>query len=128
MKNKKIILSLFVLGAIFFGGVALAVTCPSSGSWDSSSGVCIPSGTGLPSPTGSDPLAQVINNVMKWLLRIIGVVGIIAFVISGMQYLLAAGDEKTMEMGKRNMKWSIVGMTVALMGLVIMKFVYEMLS
>lgn len=126
MKNKKIILAL-ILGLSFFAARAMAVTCP-SGSWDSSSGVCIPNNTGLPSPTGSDPLADVIENVMNWLLGVIGVVSIIAFVISGLQYLLAAGDQNAMETGKRNMQWSIVGVVVALIGIIILNFVFDMLG
>lgn len=125
MKSKKIIL--IMLSFIFYGSFALAVTCP-TGSWDGSSGVCIPTATGLPSPGGDDPLAEVIQNVLDWLLIVIGVIAIIAFVISGLQYLMAAGNQNTMELGKRNMQWSIVGVIVALMGLIILNFVYTMLS
>lgn len=127
MGNKKIIIFLIAAVFIFYGGVIMAVTCP-SGSWDNALGVCIPTNTGLPSPTGSDPLAEVIQNVLNWLLVVVGTIAIIAFVISGLQYLLAAGNENIMEMGKRNMQWSIVGVVVALMGLIILNFIYTMLS
>ncbi|MGW8185123.1 MAG: pilin [Candidatus Moraniibacteriota bacterium] len=127
MKNKIIILFLGI-GLFFSASVVLAVTCP-TGSWDNSSGVCIPTGTGLPDPTGPDgPLATVIQNVLNWLLTVVGVIAVIAFVISGLQYLLASGNENVMEMGKRNMQWSIVGVVVALMGIIILNFVYTMLS
>jgi len=126
MKNKKILIFL-IIGLFFFIGNALAVTCPPGG-FDGSSGVCIPTGTDLPDPGGEDPLADVINNVMQWLLRIVGVIAIIAFVISGMQYMLASGDQNMMEMGKRNMMWSIVGVIVALMGMVILIFIQSMLE
>jgi len=127
MKNKKILVFL-IIGLFFFTGNALAVTCPETGSWDSSSGVCIPTDTDLPDPGGDDPLADVINNVMQWLLLVVGVIAIIAFVISGMQYMLASGNQNIMEMGKRNMMWSIVGVIVALMGMVILIFIQSMLS
>jgi hypothetical protein len=127
MKNKIAIFFL-MLGFIFLGGKVLAVTCPSSGSWDSSSGVCIPSSTGLPSPSGDSPLATVINNVMKWLLLVVGSIAIIAFVISGIQYLTSAGDQNAIENAKRNMWWSIVGVVVALVGIIILNFVFTMLG
>jgi len=127
MKNKKVILFL-AIGLFFIVGNVSAVTCPDAGTWDSTSGVCIPAGTGLPDPGGVDPVETVIYNVMDWLLRIIGVIAIIAFVISGMQYMLAAGDQNLMETGKRNMKWSIVGVIVALIGIVILNTVYNLLS
>ncbi len=60
---------------------------------------------------------------MNWLLIILGSLAIIAFIISGIQYLIAAWDEEMMETGKRNMKYSIMGVIVALSGLVIVKAV-----
>lgn len=125
MKNKKIILFL-AIGFMLLAGNVLAVTCP--GGFSESSGVCIPTGTGLPSPSDQDPLAAVIYNVMQWLLRIVGVIAIIAFVISGLQYMLASGDQNMMEMGKRNMQWSIVGVVVALIGVIILNTVMTLLS
>ncbi|KKP57127.1 MAG: hypothetical protein UR51_C0023G0012 [Candidatus Moranbacteria bacterium GW2011_GWF1_34_10] len=116
------------MGSFFIAGNVLAVTCPEAGTWDSTSGVCIPTGTGLPDPGGIDPVETVIYNVMDWMLRIVGVIAIIAFVISGMQYMLAAGDQNMIETAKRNMKWSIVGVIVALIGIVILKTVYTLLD
>jgi len=126
--TKKILFSLILALGIFGVNFVLAVTCPSEGSWDSSSGVCIPTGTGLPSPSSSDPVATVLENVMQWLLAVIGVVGIIAFVISGVQYLMAAGDQNIIETAKRNMKWSIVGIVVALSGLIILNFIFNIMD
>lgn len=127
MKNKKTILFL-IISLFFLVGNVWAVTCPESGSWDSSSGVCIPTDTDLPDTGGEDPVADVINNVMQWLLLVVGFIAVIAFVISGMQYMLASGDQNIMEMGKRNMMWSIVGVVVALIGIVILNTVFTMLS
>ncbi len=79
--------------------------------------VCLPTGTGL----SSIPIALLLRNIMNWLLLIFGSLAIMAFVISGIQYLLAAGDEGRMETGKRNMQFSILGVIIALAGLVIVK-------
>ncbi|MDX9913403.1 MAG: hypothetical protein RBS77_02390 [Candidatus Moranbacteria bacterium] len=129
MINKRYIFIMF-LNVCFFvlPYFVLAVTCPTTGSWDSTSGVCIPSATGLPSPGGTDPATTVISNLMNWLLGIIGIIAIIAFVISGLQYLTAAGNQNAMEAGKRNMQWSIVGVIVALMGYIIIKAVDTLLK
>lgn len=127
MKKTNIALIL-VLGLFLFGGIALAVTCPSEGNWDSSSGVCIPA-TGLPTAGGgADPVSDVIRNVMEWMLRVVGIIAVIAFVISGTQYLLAAGDQNAMETAKRNLKWSIVGVIVALIGIIILNTAWSLLS
>jgi uncharacterized membrane protein YgcG len=121
---NKIILLIFSFSFAFIGNIALAVTCPADGSWDNSSGVCIPTNTGLPNNT----VTPVLQNVMNWLLIVVGTVAIIAFVISGIQYLLSAGDQNAIETAKRNMKWSIVGVVVALMGMVILIFIYDILE
>ena len=78
-------------------------------------GVCFPSQTGL----SSTDVKTIITNILYWLLGIFGVIAIIAFMISGTQYLMSAGNETMVETAKRNMVWSIVGVVVALSGLII---------
>lgn len=79
-------------------------------------GVCFPLNTGLSEMS----VTKIILNLMKWLLYLFGFLAIIAFVISGIQYLSAAGNMNMIETAKRNMTWSIVGVVVALSGLVIL--------
>ena len=72
-------------------------------------------------PTGS--IYLIIQNTLSWLLGILGFIAVIGFVISGIQYLIAAGDESMIEKAKTNMTYSIVGVIVALMGYVIIQAV-----
>ena len=65
---------------------------------------------------------------MWWILALIGMIAIIAFVISGIQYLISAGDEGMIETAKRNMTYSIVGVLVALSGWVIIKAINQFLG
>ena len=60
---------------------------------------------------------------MFWLLSIFGFIAIIAFVVAGIQYLTSAGDPKMAEKGKSNMINSIIGIIIALSGLIIIKAV-----
>ncbi|HAS00240.1 MAG TPA: hypothetical protein DEA43_02960 [Candidatus Moranbacteria bacterium] len=83
-----------------------------------------PSGTGLPS--GS--LINILTSGMNWLLIVVGILGVIGFVIAGILYLTAAGDEGQIDKGKTAMIYSIVGVIVALLGVVIIKAVQGMLS
>lgn len=78
-------------------------------------GVCFPINTGL----SEKPVYDIVKNLLYWILGVFGLLAIIAFVISGVQYLTSAGDEKGVETAKRNMKWSVVGVIVALSGYVI---------
>ena len=82
------------------------------------------SGTQLPS--GS--LYNIIENILKWLLIIFGFIAIIGFVISGIMYLTSAGDEDQQEKAKNQMFWSITGVIVGLVGLVVLYAVHKMLS
>ena len=83
-----------------------------------------PTGTGL--PAGS--IMGIVTSAMNWLLIMVGVLGVIGFVIAGIIYLTAAGDEDQIERGKKTMIYSIVGVIVALIGVVVIQAVKTMLS
>lgn len=67
-------------------------------------------------PTGS--VIGIVAATLSWLLAILGFIAIAGFVISGLMYLTAAGDEGQAEKAKNAMKYSIIGVIVALMGYV----------
>jgi len=79
---------------------------------------------GLPQGT----IYAIIEGLMKWGLSIFGFIGIIGFVISGIMYLTAAGDEEQQKKAKRAMYYSLVGVIVGLVGLVIIVAVDQMLG
>lgn len=80
--------------------------------------------SGLP----GDSIYNIIARVMNWLLGILGFIGIIGFVIAGILYLTAAGDETQIEKAKSAMLYSIIGVIVALIGFVIIKAVEGLLT
>jgi len=134
-KNSSIIFAVLVMGFFaiaHFSSVANAAdtTPPADGGTVSCSsgtpvaGVCFPSNTGLP----DKPVADILTNVLNWLLGIFTTIAIIAFVISGFQYLTSAGDDTQIETAKKNMKWSIVGVLVGLSGYVILQAVQAALT
>lgn len=77
--------------------------------------------TNLPDPAGG--LKQIAENFLKWILGIFGILALISFVISGIQYLVAAGDDEGMKTAKKNMTYSILGVIVGLAGFVIVQAV-----
>ena len=83
-----------------------------------------PGGTNLPQAS----IFEIIRNVMLWILSILGFVAVIGFVISGIMYLVAAGDEDQQAKAKRAMFYSITGVIVGLVGLVILFAVQRLLG
>ncbi len=84
-------------------------TCPANFTLDAS-GVCFPTGTGLAGGTIKDVLIKF----LYWILGILASLAILTIIISGVQYIVSAGDEKIIETAKRNIKWSIIGLVIAL--------------
>jgi len=83
-----------------------------------------PTGTDLPEGT----VTGIISSIMTWILGLVGFLGVIGFAISGILYLTAAGDEDKISTAKKSMTWSIVGVIVALLGVVIINAANSMLS
>ncbi len=117
---RKNIYTLFLLSSFLIGGqVHAQTTAPSGVACDGTvtAGVCIPGSTGL----SSAPIVVILSIFMYWLLSIVGIIAVIAFVISGIQYLTSAGDPKRADTAKSNMVNAIIGVVVALSGLVILQ-------
>jgi hypothetical protein len=112
MKEKiKIVVRYLVSGLFLLPVAALAQFQP-------------PANTNLPQSS----IFAIIQNVMLWLLGILGFIAVIGFVISGILYLVAAGDEDAQARAKRAMIYSITGVIVGLVGLVILFAVQRLLG
>ena len=84
------------------------------------------SGMGLPGEGGS--IMGIIENVALWLLGVFAFFGVIGFVVSGIMYLVSAGNEEMIGKAKKYMMYSMVGVIVGLMGLVIIQAAFWMLG
>ena len=68
---------------------------------------------------GGGSITFLLQQLMSWLFGILGFLAIIGFLISGILYLTAAGDEDQAGKAKNAMMYSIIGIVVALLGFVI---------
>lgn len=103
-----------------FGAFALALTlAPALASAQFSR----TQGNAASSGLAGSSIYSIIQNTMNWLLAILGFLGIIGFVIAGILYLTAAGDEGRADSAKNAMFYSIFGIVVALIGFVILQAV-----
>ena len=71
---------------------------------------------------------DIVRNFMKWLLIIVGILGVIGFAIAGVLYLTAAGDEDRIKSAKSAMIYSIVGIIVAMLGMVVINAAQKFLG
>lgn len=72
-------------------------------------------------------LIQIATNILNFLLSIVGVVALIMLVAGAFMYLTAAGDEDRIDTGKKIVKYSIIGITIALGALVMVRQVANFL-
>ncbi len=80
--------------------------------------------SGLPGTS----ITQLIATLMNWLLAILGFIAIIAFVIAGILYLTAAGNQGQIDKAKSTMIAAITGVIVALLGFIVVRAVTQFLT
>lgn len=66
-------------------------------------------------------ISQLVLNVLNFLLQIFGLIAIIALAFSGIFYLTAFGDEDRIKSAKKSATYSVIGIAVALSGIIIVK-------
>ncbi len=68
-------------------------------------------------------LLDMTMGVVNFILSVIGVIALIMLVIGAFMYLTAAGDESRIDTGKNIVKYSIIGITVSLASIVLVRLV-----
>jgi hypothetical protein len=108
--------NIFIKSALALAGILLTYSI---------AGAAVPLPTNVGLPAGN--LTDVIKNLTTWLLGIFGFLAIISFLVSGIMYFFSAGDDKAQEKAKNQMTWSIMGVVVGLVGLVVIYAVDSLL-
>lgn len=89
-------------------------------------GIFYPSGTKLPdNPEG---VSGVLKKIINWLLGIVGTLAILIFIVSGIKYIVSVGDTKEAESAKKIMTFAIIGLVVALSGLIVVNTIDSILK
>ena len=71
---------------------------------------------------------DIVSNLVVWLLGTLEAISLIAFVIAGIMYLTAAGDETQAGKAKKAMTYSIIGVIAGFSGFVIFQAAAFMLN
>lgn len=120
-KNKKNMKNMKqVLYVIAFGILA---SVPFMANAATPTGFTVPVTEGTAAGLKNATVFDLASNVMNWLLGIVGILAVIGFVISGVLYLTSAGNEEQAEKAKTIMTYSIIGLVVALIGLIVVNAV-----
>lgn len=72
------------------------------------------------------PLSQALLNALSWFLSFFGIVGIVALAIAGVVYAVASGNERQAELAKRMIVYIVIGLSVGLSALVIVRLLGSM--
>lgn len=120
---KKLSISVFAFMLVVAPSVVLAQTLIPSGMNPWQAGQANASAAGLP----DRPIYQIISSTLSWLLAVLGFLAIAGFVISGLLYITSAGNEGQAEQAKNAMKFSVIGIIVALIGYVAIKAIDSLL-
>lgn len=79
-------------------------------------------GSEVPSEvSGAKSATEVAQSVLDFLLSIVGLLAMIMLVIGGLMYFAAAGDEKRADTAKGIVKYSIMGIALAITSLIIVR-------
>jgi hypothetical protein len=64
-------------------------------------------------------LTQIAMNVLNFLLGSMGIVALVMMVIGGIMYLTSAGNEDSIDRGKKIFKYSLIGVLMAMISMVL---------
>jgi hypothetical protein len=113
---KKIIATLFI--------TLMAPLAVIQADWDE--GIDAAAFFNLPDPT--DGPKGVLEGFLLWILGILAVLFALAFVISGVMFITSGGNQERTKEAKDYIKYSIIGLFVALSGYIIIKFISDSLG
>ena len=68
---------------------------------------------------GPTPVAEIVVNVITWMMSIIGVIAVAFIIYGGIMYATSAGNEQQIERAKKILLYAIIGLVIAIMALVI---------
>ena len=69
------------------------------------------------------PLQYYFVNVLRFLLSVSGAVAVIAIIVSGVMYMASGGSTSRVTAAKQYLLWSIVGLCIILLSLIIVSAV-----
>ena len=120
--KKFLIISLMALSFI---GVGFSHTSVFADATDEvCAGIGLASSNGsCPEPTGSKSVTGLIGSVISILSYIIGIAAVIMILVAGFKYITAGGDSNAVGSAKSTLTYAIVGLIIAALAQILVRFV-----
>lgn len=82
----------------------------------------------LTNPLNTASVPQLVSNIIKAFVGIVGAVALLIFVYGGFLWLTSAGEASKIQAGKDAMKWAVVGLAVVFSSYALVSFVLSALT
>ena len=121
----KKVRGLILVAAVMFGGITLAV--PAVVSAAPKDEIC--KGVGIAGGgsgcTDSGELEGVVAKVVNIISLVVGIIAVIMVLVGGIKYVTSSGDSNNINSAKNTILYAIVGLIVAALAQVIVRFVLD---
>lgn len=114
IKSLLVLAGFAIVNLIYTGSVGAETT----------KGFVPPTNTGLP----AGDLEAIITQIIQWFFYVIGIVALLAFLYTGFLFFTSGGDTEKTTKAKNMALYAILGVVVALVGLVIMNYIISVLG
>ena len=75
---------------------------------------------------GETDIAEIIVNIIRWIMGIVGLISVIMIIYGGVTYATAAGVEERNETGKKILLWAIVGLVIAIVAFTLARTIVDL--
>lgn len=82
---------------------------------------------GLPNPLPVEDPNQIIVNVIKAFLGILGALALVIFIYGGFLLLISGGNTELVSKGKRTLVWAIIGLAIILSSYGIVSYLFDVI-
>ncbi len=72
---------------------------------------------------GTTDVPTIINEVISWVLLLVGGVTVLFIVLGGFQYVTSAGNKERAESAKRTLTYAVVGLVIVILAKIIVSLV-----
>jgi len=75
--------------------------------------------------SGIEDVGDLISNITRWLIGIVGMLAMLALIWGGILYIIALNNQQHLDTAKNIIKWAIVGLSIVLLSFVIISTVAQ---